>query len=159
MFAYWSKIADAGGYSQTAKEFRRKRTTISRMAKKYNWIERLAAIQKKIVKAVDDQIAESEISNLQMIGKVKTAVAENVLEKAKNKTLDSGVRELVAITGLEEELRDKYPPTGKDLATTPEEIKEALDILKSLPAGSLARLWKDITTGRIEAPQLPEAAK
>jgi transposase len=119
MFRYWCKVRDTEGYSGVAKKFGRSRSTVYRLAKRKQWIERHDEIREKVQKDQDNKVYREEVTNLKLVRTIRNASAKRILSKLQaDPDYVPSLQTLVNLIRLEEELSQSIDPSQQDDMTT-----------------------------------------
>jgi len=105
MYQFWTSVVNKGGKSATAKKFVRSLTTICRIAKRDDWVERYKAAQIEIRERQDQQIVKAGIQNIKTVRGIASEAAKRIKHKLQTQPdFVPQIHELIGLIRLEEEL-------------------------------------------------------
>jgi len=147
MFALYCTIKETKGISGVAQFFRRARSTVNDIARKYKWAQRYKKVQQQVQATTEKETAKRQIEKQRMADAVISATYEKLFEKddktgEKLLVTEPSVRDFLHASEYGDKLREKFPDTGTDeRCSLPEDIVlKAVKYLQGLGKKGLKKL-------------------
>lgn len=154
MLKYYVKVKDAGGFLAVSAKFGRSRNTVSKIAKRDNWKETVAKIEKRVQTHVVSKIARTQKKNADLAIQLRNTVLDAFLNK-KEKDLEKTVSASDCVRVLQ--YTDQIGAGGANgdgSIANPQALAKALEIVKQLGGDGL----KAVANWIVRNNKSPEAA-
>lgn len=138
MFKFYARIArKKGGYEAVAQKFGRGKTTIIRMARKYNWAGRLKKIETDVQNKTDRDIKRTEMTNARLAVGVRNKTVQGFLTKADMSRVTA--TDVVKILQYCDDIGvGGEGPADQSSVNNPEAVAYALIVVKKIGEKALA---------------------